>query len=91
MGKTWSELSYEMFEAIIQWMEIPANPNEALEKLNNLKSKHPADKRKEAELRAKVVPHFTGLVTAALGKITSKSQRNDIFSPEAESHDGEER
>jgi len=90
MGKTWSELSFEMFEAIILWMEIPKNPNEALEKLNNMKSKHPSDKRKEAELRAKVVPHFTGLVTAALGKISSKSPKNDIFSPEPESsHDAD--
>jgi len=72
VGKTWSELSFEMFEALILWLELPKNPTKINEKLNNMQSKHPAEKKKEAALRSKAIPAFTQIVSKHIQSLALK-------------------
>ena len=83
VGKTWSELSFEMFEALILWLDLPKNPSKINEKLNNMQSKHPAEKKKEAILRAKAIPAFTGLVSSHIQRLALKPVASESPNTEA--------
>jgi hypothetical protein len=47
-----SGMQPDVLEGLFRWMDISDNPNDALNKLKNMKSDHPQKKKKEAEARA---------------------------------------
>lgn len=82
LGKTFSELSYEMFEGLLVWFDLPKNTAKCMEKLNNMKSKHPAEKKKEAQLRSQNTAYSHQSSTIGLRRASveqSESPTNEVF------------
>ena len=51
LGRTFPEMSTEIFEGLIKWLDLPSEVKQVEAKLNSMKAKHPNEKKKEVQLR----------------------------------------
>ena len=79
IGRTFPEMSPEIFEGLIKWLDLPSNVQKVEAKLKSMKAIHPNEKKKEVKLRQLTNSQNTSPAGKdSTGRDRKQSTRNNI-------------